>query len=138
MKRRILTAALLGLLLPLLAYSDSDPQAPPTKPEKAVVSLTVDYGDGAQKRYPRIPWKRQMTALDATQWAAKHPRGIKVKQRGSGQITLVTQIDDLKNGGGSQTKNWIFRVNGKLGDKSCAVFHVQPGDRILWSFEHYK
>ena len=138
MKRRILAATLLTLGLAVLAHSDTERKPSPAEPKKPNVRLTVDYGDGAQKCYPRIPWSKKMTAFDATRWAAQHPRGIKLVKRGQGSTTLVTQIDDLKNGGGGDAKNWIFRVNGKMGDKSCAVFSVRPGDRILWSFERYK
>ena len=77
-----------------------------------------------------------MNVLDAMQWADKHPRGIEFAKRGRGETTLVTQIDDLKNQGGQ--KNWIYRVNGKMGDRSCAIFPIEPGDAILWKFQQYR
>ena len=111
------------------------------------VVLTIDYGDGMQKRFPQIPWKDGTTVFDALQWADKHPRGIALKSRGKGATRLVQQIDDLKNGGfgkkvdGSvdkRKKNWIYRVNGELADRGCGVFKLKAGDRILWKFDEYQ
>lgn len=78
-----------------------------------------------------------MTVLDALRWADDHPRGIDFVKRGRSDRTLVTQIDDLKNQGGGRN-NWIYRVNGKLGDRSCAVSPLDPGDTILWKFQPYR
>ncbi len=140
MKRRILTLASLSLLALFVLTTRTGAQpgesigAPKRKP---LVILTIDYADGAQKRFPLIPWKKSMNVLDAIQWADDHPRGIDFAKRGRGETTLLTQIDDLKNRGGGR-KNWIFRVNGKMGDRSCAVFPIEPGDTILWKFQRYQ
>lgn len=99
--------------------------------------LTIDYGDGVQKRFTKIPWKGGMTILDAMQAAERHKRGIKYVVHGTGPTTLLTRIDDLKNEGGSGL-NWIFRVNKKLGDSSFAVVKLKPGDDILWKFDEYR
>lgn len=138
MKRRILASGvmILCVFVPLTLLSDEENEAGKGPAAKEVM-VTVDYGDGAQKRFPKIPWKKNMTAFDATMWAAKHPRGVAIERQGKGSFTLVTKIDDLKNGGAAK-KNWIFRVNDELGDKSCGVFSLQAGDRVLWSFEKYR
>ena len=39
------------------------------------VTLTVDYGDGVEKKFKSIPWQEGMTILDAMEFAQKHPRG---------------------------------------------------------------
>ena len=78
-----------------------------------------------------------MSVADALKFAAEHPRGISYKVRGRGATALLLQIDDLENQGGSGL-NWIFRVNGKLGDRSFAVTPLQPGDRVLWKFDEYR
>lgn len=144
MKRRILLVAFfsVALLFPFQVKSDTDVAQDPSKPKStkspSTVSLTVDYGDGAQKCFPEIPWRKGVTVLDTLKWADKHPRGIEFRLRGRGELTLVTQIDDLKNSGGAASKNWIFRVNDKLGDRSCGIFLLKPEDRILWKFEQYQ
>lgn len=128
----------LALIAALQVNSMADEKKSPTEPkQKPIVMVTIDYGDGMQKRFPTIPWNQKMTVVDAMEWAGKHPRGIKFSSRGKGATTLIHQIDDLKNGGG-QKKNWIFRVNGKMADRSCGVFLLKEGDRVLWRFEEYK
>jgi hypothetical protein len=105
-------------------------------PSKQRVTLTIDYGDGCQKSFTQIPWASEMTVQGAMRHAERHPRAIKVMSRGSGSTALLTQIDDLKNEGNG--RNWIFRVNGKLGDRSYAVYPLKAGDTILWRFETYE
>jgi hypothetical protein len=102
------------------------------------VELMIDYGDGAQKRFTRVPHQDGMTALAALRFAAKHPRGITFVSSGSGSAALVTKIDDLANEAGAGGKNWLYRINGKLADKSCDAYVLSPGDVILWKFEEYE
>ena len=140
MKRQIFAAIVLSLALCSLqtvkSETDAKKKAAPPK-QKPIVVLTIDYGDGMQKRFPTIPWKEKMTVVDALQWADRHSRGIEFTSRGKGATLLVSKIDDLKNGS-EDKKNWVFRVNGKLADRSCGIFPVKRGDRILWKFEEYK
>jgi hypothetical protein len=100
------------------------------------VKLTIAYGDGVEKVFAVLPWKEGQTVFDVLQAAAKHPRGIKVAHQGSGATTLVTAIDDLKNEG--RGRNWLFEVNGKLGEMSSAVIELKAGDAVLWRFAKYK
>ncbi len=58
---------------------------------------------------------------------------LKYESIGSGETTFVKAIDGITNEG-SDGKNWIYRVNGKLGDKSAGIYTVAPGDRISWSW----
>ena len=103
----------------------------------SVVQLTIDYGDGAQKRFTAVPWKEKMTVLEALQYAKAHPHGVKFESRGKGKIAFLSQIDDVKNqaGGG---RNWIFYVNDKRAEASFAVTTVPKAGAILWRFEEYK
>lgn len=146
MKPRTLTTLVLSVLLAPLAVSVAvegtiDGNADKQKLNKAgsppAVSLTIDYGDGAQKRFPAVPWKDKMTVFDAISWSAKHPHGIQLKHRGRGSLAMVNQIDDLKNSGGSG-KNWIFYVNRKLAIRGCGASTLAQGDEILWRFEVYR
>ncbi len=101
------------------------------------VKVTIDYGDGVEKRFTAIPWQDPMTVWDAMRLAAKHPRGIKFEHRGKGATALLTQIDDLKNEGGGK-RNWVYRVNEKLADRSLGILEIKAGDTILWRFEKYR
>lgn len=134
MMRRALLLALVGLCAVRAAAQEPAKVLPPA--EEKVVALTIDYGDGVQKSFAALPWKEKQTVLDVLQAAEKHPRGIKFKHRGSGATVLVTAIDDLANQGGG--KSWLYEVNGKLADRSCGVFEVQPGDKLLWKFGDYR
>lgn len=125
------------LLLTALIFRASAGAAA-AEPETAAktVRLTIDYGDGVQKQFTGLAWKEGATVFDTLQSAAKHPRGIKVSHQGAGATTLITAIDDLKNEG--RGRNWLFEVNGKLGEKSCALVELKPGDAVLWRFATYK
>lgn len=122
------------ILLALVASAAARGQEPAAAGK--TVRLTIAYGDGVEKVFSQLPWKEGITAFDALQAAAKHPRGIKLAHQGSGATTLVTAIDDLKNEG--RGRNWLFEVNGKLGEKSCAISELAAGDTVLWRFAKYK
>lgn len=106
------------------------------KAEKKTISLTVDYGDGVQKSFTSLEWKPKQTVFDALGLAAKHPRGIKFKHRGSGETTLVTEIDDVANR--REGNSWLYEVNDKLADRSCGVYELKAGDSVLWKFGNYR
>jgi hypothetical protein len=139
--------AILGVILSAIAAcqraSTSDsPAAEHDSIELAAVGepaveLVIDYGDGAQRRFTRIPHEDGMTALAAMRFVAKHPRGGSFESTGSGSAALVTRIDDLANEAGADGKNWLYRINGKLADKSCDAYVLSPGDVILWRFEKF-
>ena len=99
--------------------------------------LIVDYGDGSQKHFTELPWREGITVLEATKIAQKHPRGVKSTVRGSGSTAFLTQIDDVANEGGDG-RNWVFRVNDELGDRSCGVTKIDAGDTVLWRFQTYE
>ena len=106
------------------------------EPAKATVWTVIDYDDGVEKHFRQLPWKPGMTVLDVLQAAKQHPRGIQFVYRGDGDTAFLTQIDDLKNEG--RGRNWIFSVNGELGQRSFAVTEVKASDRVLWKFTQYK
>ncbi len=136
------TTILIALLVCWTASLIATPQrvcGAETKTETKTVELTIDYGDGSQKRFTQLAWARNMTAQDAMIAAREHRRGIQFKHRGRGSFALLTQIDDLSNqGGGSTKKNWIFWVNGKRATKGFGALVLQPGDKVLWKFTVYR
>jgi hypothetical protein len=102
------------------------------------VELMINYGDGSEKRFTRIPFEDGMTVSAALQYAAKHPRGITFEKSGTGDAALLTRIDDLANQAGADGNNWLYRVNGKLATKSFDAYVLAAGDVILWTFEKYE
>jgi hypothetical protein len=105
----------------------------------ARVSLSIDYGDGQTRSFKAIKWREGMTVLNMLESAAKQTPGVQYEIGGSGELTILNSIDGVENqGGGDGAKNWIFTVNGRLGDKSCAVARVEPSDAVLWKFDLYE
>jgi len=120
--RRAFLALLLLFALPALAVQR--------------VKLEIDFGDGIHKLFDRISWKEGMTVRDAMDAAQASGHGIKYEARGSGETAFLTRIDDVANQGGrGQKKNWVYRVNGKLADKSFGVYKLKEGDSVVWKFE---
>ena len=124
--------------LAAIALANSAIAEPAKEPEgtKETVKLVIDFGDGVQKVFNSVPWTKETTVLTALEAASKHPRGIKFVHQGKGETVLVTAIDDLKNEG--RGRNWLYEVNGKLGDRSCAVMPLKAGDSVLWRFGKYQ
>jgi hypothetical protein len=100
------------------------------------VKLVIDYGDGVEKHFTQLAYKKDMTVLDAVRTAEKHAHGIKAEVRSSGSTAFLTQIDDVKNQGSG--KNWVYRVNDKLGDRSIGIHKLQAGDAVLWRFQEFE
>jgi hypothetical protein len=129
---RLLSVFLVLILCPLGRFEAADEPAA----SKPVVRLTIDYGDGVEKRFVALEWKAKMTVEDLLKQAQRHPRGIRFETQGSGATCFLTKIDDLKNEGTG--RNWIYRVNDKLGDRSFAIHPIEAGDVVLWKFSEYK
>ena len=131
-----------AVLLPLAGCakpSSADrPTSTATTPANSdVVELVVDYGDGVQKRFTRLPWSDEMTVLDALQAAQKHPRGIEVEIRGSGPMAMLTKVDDLENGQGDPAGYWTYTVNGKKAERGAGAYGLKPKDVVEWRFGVY-
>ena len=122
--------------------SDSDRSTPPilggdSPGETITVTIVIDYGDGVQKRFKKVPCTANATVLDAMHKTMQHARGIKFRYRGSGETALLIQIDNLKNEGGNG-KSWLYEVNGKLARRSFAIQNLSNHDTILWKFDIYR
>ncbi len=111
------------------------PQAVGLPAQKNTVQLVIDYGDGVEKHFSRLPWRNKMTVQDVTLAGSKHPRGIRIKQTGKKATAFLTQIDDLANQ--RNGRNWVYRVNGKVADRSFGIFPVQAGDVVTWTYQEY-
>jgi hypothetical protein len=119
-----------------LALAGPTPAADAAEDQAETVALIVDYGDGVQKHFPRLAWRDGMTVFDLTQAAKAHPRGIDFQYRGQGATAFLLQIDDLKNEG--RGRNWLYRINDKLADRSFALQPVRANDRVVWEFSRYQ
>jgi hypothetical protein len=126
----LLLVLAIGHRFPNLAEGQERESSPP------VVRMVIDYDDGVEKHFARIPWHEGMTVMDALDYARKHARGIQFRHRGAGATAFLTRIDDLENEG--RGRNWIFHVNGEPGDRSFAISVLKPSDTVLWKFGAYR
>ena len=111
------------------------PSGPAAAGAEDSVRLIVDYGDGAAKILNNLPWAKGTTVLDAMKAATNRPHGISFSFTGSGDLAVLTKIVDVSNqGGGVGKTNWQYWVNGSYGDRSFAVFELQPQDTVVWRF----
>jgi hypothetical protein len=97
------------------------------------ISLAVDFGDRRRQQYEPIVWRDGMTVRDALAAAADSSGSATFAQQGSGEAAFLTQIDGVENEG-ADGRNWTYTVNGKLGDRSFAIYPLRPGDQVLWTF----
>ena len=104
--------------------------------DRPSISVVVDYNDGVQKHFTQVAWKSGMTVLDAMKSISEHPRGIKFSYRGKGSRALLYRIDDLENK--ASANNWLYRINGKLADRSFGIFEIEKGDTVLWKYGKFK
>jgi hypothetical protein len=122
-------------LILLLALATPFAAPPEHAAAPSATKLVIDFGDGAQKVYPALPWSQGMTVIDLLKAAQKASHGIRFEHHGDGATAFVTRIDDVANqGGGEGKKNWLYRVNGQVIKKSCGVCKVQDGDEVIWIF----
>ena len=124
------------LFQPVAQALDPKPAAATTKTATTTVDLTIDFGDGFQRHYPKLDWKEGMTVFTALELAGNHKHGFKIVSTGKADLLLVTAIDEQKNEGSG--KNWLYEINSHLGDSSSAVAKLKGGDTILWRFGTYE
>jgi hypothetical protein len=91
--------------------------------------LAIDFGTGEPREFPPAAWREGMTIADLM----RATPDIRVSQQGSGKSAFLTAIDDVANEG-PEGKNWTYKVNGKTGDRSFAIYELKPDDRVLWTF----
>lgn len=124
------------LLLLMGCHGSAVAQTKSTDDDPQVVRMIIDYNDGCQKHFTAIVWRKEMTVLDVLRAAERHPRGIRARVRGKDSTAFLTEMDGLKNGQ-ANGRNWIYRVNGKLGDQGIGKRIVSRGDTVLWKFDTY-
>lgn len=97
------------------------------------VSLAIDLGDGVPRLYDDVAWHEAMTVEDLLAAVSRMPGGPRFARQGSGASALLAEIDGTANEG-SEGRNWVYFVNDRRGDRSFAVYRLEPGDRVLWKF----
>ena len=106
----------------------------PTQPvTEESVSLTNDFRNGVQRRFDTLPWQAEMTVLDLLETAVDFRPGITFRKVGEGEATFLISIDGLAADRPTQ-HFWQYWVNNERADRSCGIFRLQAGDRVLWKF----
>lgn len=99
------------------------------------VRLVIDFGDGVQMIYTSLAWSNEMTAFEALELAAAHPRGVSLDSTGRGETAFVKAIGGLANeGAGEIARNWLYWVNTERPKRGAGAVVIEPGDVILWKF----
>lgn len=99
------------------------------------VQLRIDFQSEKKEIDVRIPCSEDSTVFTILE-RAQNLGDVKFESRGEGETAFVTSIGGVENQAAAGD-NWVYRVNGELGDKSCGVFSVKPGDEVLWVFGKY-
>jgi hypothetical protein len=114
--------------LPTGAQPPADPPAAVTN-TAGKVYLSIDYGDGPPREFAPITWRSGITIADLLGGLKE----LSVSQKGMGAAAFLTVISGVENQG-ADGKNWLYEVNGQVGDRSFAIYELRPGDRVLWTF----
>jgi hypothetical protein len=106
----------------------------PPDAQAETVALKIDFGNGAEREFAALPWRRGMTVADLMKEAAKFFPGIRYSQQGEGAMALLTSLDGVANGTPAD-RFWLYEINGQPGTVSFAVYELSAGDRVLWAFK---
>jgi hypothetical protein len=113
------------------ASKDATPPIAGEATSGPTVSLVIDYGDGRRTEFEPIAWRKGMTVYDVTSETERYD--LKLKTLGTGESAFLANLDGIENEG-ADGRNWTYSVDGKVGDRSFAVFELQPDDQVLWTF----
>lgn len=116
------------------AETDSEPQDPDVPIPVGMFRLKIDFPGDDDSQWD-LPWNEDLTVLGALK-QAKARHGLDFSYRGSQDTVFLTAIDGVENEG-SGGDNWVYRVNGDLGDRSCGVLTIFSGDEVVWRFGSY-
>ncbi len=99
------------------------------------VQLEIDFRSDREKLTLQIPCASDSTVLSVLQ-SAKETGDLEFSFTGRGETAFVKSIGGVENQA-AEGDNWVYRVNGDLGDRSCGKFSVKPDDHVLWVFGKY-
>ena len=144
MKLRLAASKLLifGFLLALSGCTDSEGNGTnknnsTTDLAIGTVEVEIRFGSDREGIQSQVDCMNDSTVFSVLQ-TASIKGGFTFESTGVWEsdkfITSIGGVDNLAGDG----ENWIYRVNGVLGDKGAGVFAVKPQDRIVWSFGTYE
>jgi hypothetical protein len=109
----------------------ASPQSAVPVPEKAKVILTIDTG---AKQYEfNEDWESGMTAFELLKKISGR-ENFSFKYQDSSFGVFVEEIHGVENDD-SESKYWMFKVNGKLSEVGCSDYKLGKGDSVKWMYE---
>ena len=133
-------ARIITVVMGLLSIISNAPLTDARETKSPVVKVIISFGDGLMWTYENIEHKQGMTVLDAMNAVKtrKH-HALEFAYQGRGQNAFLNSLAGMENeGGGKSSKNWFYRINDKLGNKSFGIAELQAGDTVLWHFGKYE
>lgn len=113
----------------------------PEKPAagSATVELSIRFADGRSRNFEKVPFRQGMTIADLmTSVQSEKANDFRFEHKGAGATAFLLSIDGVANQSGQRKDFWIYRVNGKLGDRSFGAYSLKPGDKVLWHLGKYE
>jgi hypothetical protein len=104
-------------------------------PPRVSVQVEVDFAGRLPNKSARIELPPGATVLDCLLELRRQQR-LTFHHVGSQGSAFVQSIDGLENGGAAGD-NWVFRVNGQLGQTSCGLAVLKSGDQLNWRYGKY-
>jgi hypothetical protein len=116
--------------------STPSPAATTTNPSsKHTATLIIDHGSNVRLTYPALTIPDNATVLDLVKAAGASPsRPLVIESKGSGEMTLITSIDGVRNDSGGTGHYWQFTLNGVYAKTGVGSGKVQPGDTVTFIF----
>lgn len=108
--------------------------APSPRPEGETVRLEIDFGNGAHRVFEALPWEEGMTVADLMVVARAFQPPIHYEQRGEGEAAFLVSLEGVA-GGGPDSRNWLYRVNGEHAKVSFGIYPLEPSDEVLWIYD---
>lgn len=141
--RRPFGSFAIGLLACVLALGEARSQDAPadSKPVTGAetVELSIRFTDGRTRKFDHVPFRKGMTVADLmTSVKSEKANDFRFEHKGTGATAFLLSIDGVANQSGQSRDFWIYRVNGKLGDRSFGAYALKPGDKVLWHLGKYE
>lgn len=89
--------------------------------------VIVDFGGERSLKETNIKVNRQLTALEALQYAAV------VETHTVGEYVFVSSVDSVQSIRGK--KAWYYKVNGESPKVLAINNHLSDGDTLLWIYK---
>jgi hypothetical protein len=116
------------------AGAAADAWTPAPRPTGEVVSLTIDFGNGARREFAALPYAQGMTLGDLMDQARTFRPPVVFTQQGEGESAFLTSLEGVANETGANGRYWLYSVDGRHGEVSFAVQSLAAGVAVLWEF----